>query len=143
MDKTRIAYGISVFVFLISGMTIYVLLRDLDNIVLFKYLKKPEILGMMRLELKSSMVADILKFNIPDLLWFMSGIFLIRFIWFNSKEEEKYYILIFILIAFILEISQVSNKVSGTFDILDLVFLGIGAFVEGLIYKYFIKRRLV
>jgi hypothetical protein len=35
------------------------------------------------------------------------------------------------------------EKIPGTFDWFDLLFLGIGAFVEGLLYKKFILRRIV
>ena len=41
-----------------------------------------------------------------------------------------------------METSQLSEKVPGTFDLLDLLFMGIGAFVEGLLYKLFTTRRL-
>jgi hypothetical protein len=33
------------------------------------------------------------------------------------------------------EISQLSEKIPGTFDILDLVFMGSGAFFESLIFN--------
>ena len=42
----------------------------------------------------------------------------------------------------ILEASQLSKNVPGTFDWLDLFFMGVGAFVEGLLYKLFMGKTL-
>jgi glycopeptide antibiotics resistance protein len=67
----------------------------------------------------------------------------LRFIWFHRTKIQKAYIHCFYAIGAIFEISQLSEKVPGTFDFLDLLFMGIGAFIEGLLYKTFIKRRLV
>jgi hypothetical protein len=47
------------------------------------------------------------------------------------------------LIGFVLEISQLSDKIPGTFDWLDLLFIGIAAFGEGLLYKTLVLRRMV
>jgi glycopeptide antibiotics resistance protein len=75
------------------------------------------------------------------MLWFVSGILLLRFIWFYRFKEQKVYVACFYGIGTIFEISQLSEKIPGTFDFLDLLFMGIGAFVEGLLYNIFVKRR--
>ena len=78
-----------------------------------------------------------LIYNLPDALWFLSGILFIRFLWFNDKKWQWIYIVCFYVIAAGIEFSQLSNNVPGTFDVLDLLFMGIAAFVEGLFYKKF------
>ena len=77
------------------------------------------------------------------MLWFVSAILFLRFIWFYKYKEQIVYIICFYAIGLIFEISQLSEKIPGTFDRLDLIFLCIGAFVEGLLYKKFIIRRYV
>jgi hypothetical protein len=57
------------------------------------------------------------------------------FIWFYKSKTQAAYIWCFYAAGLIIEISQMSEKIPGTFDLLDLFFLGIGAFVEGLLYN--------
>jgi len=82
-----------------------------------------------------------LLFNLPDALWFLSGILLLRFIWFYKPKEQYVYIVCFYLMGVIFEISQLSGNIPGTFDYLDLLFMGIGVFGEGLLNKFFMRRR--
>jgi hypothetical protein len=91
---------------------------------------------------KHSFFTSMLLYNLPDALWFLSGILLIRFIWFNKKKWQGIYIICFYGIALIFETSQISKNVPGTFDVLDLLFMGITAFVEGLLYKKLSERSL-
>ena len=141
MSKIRIVYGLSSLLSLILGMVIYLLFRDFSNMLLFSWIQKTEFLETTLTPLKSSIFNDIVRYNLPDVLWFVSAILFFRFIWFNKIKVQKIYIMCFYVIGFIFEISQLSEKVPGTFDWLDLLFLGIGAFVEGLLYKTFILRR--
>jgi hypothetical protein len=50
---------------------------------------------------------------------------------------------IFIITAMVIEIAQVSQTISGTFDILDLASYGFFAFAESVIFNLFIKRRII
>jgi hypothetical protein len=77
------------------------------------------------------------------MLWFVSAILFLRFIWFYKIKTQTVYMVCFYGIGLVFEISQLSGKVPGTFDWLDLFFLCMGAFVEGLLYKFFIRRRCV
>jgi hypothetical protein len=124
-------------------MGIYLLFRDANNMVLFSWIPKPTFLGSILIPLKSSIYTNILRYNLPDMLWFISAILFLRYIWFYKLKEQKVYIICFYTIGFIFEISQLSEKIYGTFDWLDLLFFGIGAFIEGLLYKKFIVRRFV
>jgi len=142
MKKVRTLFFLSLSS-LIFGMVIYLLFRDLRNMVVFTWIPKPDFPGTILIPLKPSICSDILRYHLPDMLWFMSGILFLRCIWFYKLKEQTVYIICFYAIGLVIEISQLSEKVPGTFDWLDLLFLCIGAFVEGLLYKFFILRRYV
>ena len=131
----RAFYGPLSFLSLIIGMLIYFLFRDLNNMILFAWIPKPAFTETVLLPLKPSFFSNILKFNLPDTFWFLSVILFLRFIWFYKTKIQKAYIHIFYAITAIFEISQLSRKVPGTFDWMDLLFMGIGAYIEGLLYN--------
>ena len=141
MKTIRAFYGLLSLLTLILGMVIYPLFRDLNNMILFSWIPKPECFDNVLVQLKSSTLSNIIKYNIPDMLWFVSAILFFRFIWFYNSKIQTFYILFFYVIGFCFEISQLSKKNPGTFDWLDLLFMGIGALVEGLLYRKFILRR--
>jgi hypothetical protein len=122
-------------------MGIYLFFRNL-NVLIFEMIPQPEFLKNVYIPVKHSFFSSILLYNLPDALWFLSGILFLRFLWFNSKKWQGIYILCFYGMAVIFEISQLSENIPGTFDWLDLLFMGITAFVEGLLYKIFLRRRL-
>jgi len=141
-NHVKYLYGLLSVLTLISGMVIYLLFRNVNNMLLFSWLPKPEFLNTKLVQIKPSIFSDILLYNIPDTLWFLSAILFLRYLWFYKTKEQTVYILCFYGIGLVFEISQISEKVLGTFDWLDLLFMGIGAFVESLLYKKFILRRL-
>jgi hypothetical protein len=134
-------YGIASIVSLALGMGIYFFFRN-SNMLLFQYLPKPAFLNDVYIPVKHSFFSSLFLFNLPDALWFLSGILFLRFLWFNNEKWQKIYILCFYGIAAIFEISQLSNNIPGTFDVLDLLFFVITAFVEGLLYKISVRRSL-
>jgi len=135
-------YGLASLVSLILGMGIYLLFRN-TNMLLFKWIPNLKIFKDVYIPTEQSFFTSILKYNLPDVLWFLAGIFFFRFIWFYKFKEQNIYLLCFYLTGIIFEISQLSDNIPGTFDFLDLFFLGIGAFVESLLYKKFIQRSVV
>jgi len=141
MKKNKTFYGLLSLLTLIIGMVIYLLFRDVNNMILFVWIPKPQFLKTILVPLQPSIFTNILRYNLPDMLWFVSAVLLLRFIWFYKVKTQAIYIWCFYGIALALEISQLSEKVPGTFDWLDLLFFGIGAFVEGLLYNQFILRR--
>jgi len=143
MNRNRMLYGLLSIFTLLTGIVIYLLFRDLNNMIIFSWIPRPQLYETVLLQLKPSIFLNFLRFNLPDMLWFISGILLFRFIWFYYKKEQTVYIWCFYCTGFVFEISQLSKKISGTFDWLDLLFLGIGAFVESLLYKKFILRRTI
>ena len=135
MKRIRLIYGLLSLLTLITGIVIYFLFRDLNNISLFLWIPKPEFIKTMFIRLKPSIFSNILRYNIPDMLWFVSAILFLRFIWFYKINMQKAYILSFYVIGVLFETSQLSKNVPGTFDWMDLLFMGIGAYIEGLLYN--------
>jgi hypothetical protein len=142
MKNIRVLYGLLSLFSLIFGMTIYLLFRDLNNMVLFAWLPKPAFAGTVLIQIKPSILSYILKYNLPDTLWFLSALLFFRCLWFCRIKIQKTYIFCFYVFAAVFETSQLSKKVPGTFDLLDLLFMGICAFIEGLLYNTSTKRRL-
>jgi len=141
MNRIKNVYGLLSLLSFVFGVVIYITFRDLKNILLFTWIPKHGFFETILIPLNPSILTNIFRFNLPDMLWFVSAILLLRFIWFENIKIQMVYITIFYAIGIIFEISQISNKVPGTFDWLDLLFLGIGAFVESLLYNNFILRR--
>jgi len=135
-------YCFASIIYLFIGMAIYLLFRN-TNMLLFQWIPKLEYFKNVYIPMEHSVFRSMLLFNLPDALWFLSGILFLRFLWFKEYKEQKIYVLCFYFTGFAFEISQLSEKIPGTFDYLDLFFMGIGAFVEGLLYKKFILRRNV
>jgi hypothetical protein len=143
MTKIRALYGLLSFFTLLIGVVIYFLFRDLNNLILFTWIPKPEFIITILIPTKPSIFSSLLKYYLPDMLWFISAILFLRFLWFYKIKEQTIYIFCFYGIGLVIETSQLSEKVPGTFDWFDLLFMGIGAFVEGLLYKIFVKRSFV
>ena len=142
-EKIRFLYGFISFLTLFFGICIYIIFRDLNHLIVFKLIPELEFSKLIIIELRTSIFSNILKYNFPDMLWFVSGILLLRFIWFYKKNEQNIYVLSFYVTGMVFETSQLSDSVPGTFDFLDLLFMGIGAFVEGFLYNKFMLRRFV
>ena len=137
-------YGLLSLVFIVIGFLIYFLFRDLSRLVFFSWLPMPAFLNtvLAPLDHNTSIFSYFVKFNLPDMLWFVSGILFLRCIWFYKVKVQAVYILVFYIIGLLLEVSQLSDAVPGTFDWFDLLFIGIGALAEGIIYKKFIYIRV-
>ena len=114
--------------------------RDLNSLFFNSWILKFEFTKDAFIQLSPSIITNIFIYNVPDMLWFISGILLIRFIWFNVTKEQRVYLLCFYLIGFVFEIWQLSDNFPGTFDCLDLLFMGIGAFFESLLNNKLIRR---
>jgi len=143
MKKIRVAYALSSFLSLIIGICIYLLFRDLNNIILFNWMSKSEFARSVIIQLPPTILSNVLKHNLASMFWLVSGILFFRFLWFHRARTQWAYIFTFCGMGAIIEISQLSEKIPGTFDLLDLLFMGIGAFLEGLLYKILVERRIV
>jgi glycopeptide antibiotics resistance protein len=132
-------YGWLSLIFLVIGIGIYLFFRQL-NMLIFEWISKPALLEMFYMHLHPSVFTSIFLYNIPDMLWFLSGVFLLRFMWFHDKAWQKIYIRSFYGIVLVFETMQLLKNIPGTFDILDLLFMSIGALTEGLLYRILIER---
>jgi hypothetical protein len=126
-------YALASLVSLFAGMGIYLLFRN-TNMLIFEWIPKLQFFKDVYVPVRKTVFSSIFLFNLSDTLWFLSGIFFLRFIWFYHFKEQNIYVFCFYLIAVVFEISQLSDNIPGTFDFMDLLFIGIIAFVEGLIY---------
>jgi len=131
-------YCLTALISLAAGTLIYLLFRDLSNILLFTWIPTLEFPKTVLIQLNPSIFSYILKYNMPDMLWFLSGILFLRFIWFNKAKEQKFYVFCFYIVGVVFETSQLFDVIPGTFDWLDLLFMGIGAFIEGLLFRKFV-----
>lgn len=93
MNKIKIGYGLLSLLSLVTGMVIYLLFRDLDNVVFFTWILKPSSFETTLAPLESSIFTDILKYNLPDMLWFVSAILFFRYIWFFNVKVQTVYIM--------------------------------------------------
>jgi len=125
------------------GIGIYVLFRNLSYLHFLAWIPLPEFAKKAFIPLPPSAFSFFVMYNLAGMLWFVSGIAFLRFVWFYRAGTQKVYVGSFYALGALIEISQLSERVSGTFDLLDLLFMGIGAFVEGLLYTIFVKRRMV
>jgi len=111
--------------------------------LIFAWIPQLDFLKDIYYPLEPSIITSIFLYNLPDALWFLSGILFIRFLWFGKYKQQNIYLICFYVIGAIFEISQLSTYIPGTFDWLDLLFMGIAAFIEGLLYRFLFKRRMI
>ena len=140
--RLRIVYFAAAFLFFLAGMAIYAFFRNL-NIMLFEFFPKPSFLSMLHFPVRADNIfLSMFIFNLPDGLWFLSGLLIIRVIWLANPKWTAVYIGIFSFIALSLEISQLFEGVSGTFDPLDILFMAFFAILESVIYNKFSKSKI-
>jgi len=141
--QLRIIYLIVSFLVFLAGLAIYIFFRS-NNIILFNFFPKPSFLDNFPIPIAADNIWKYMfLFNLPDGLWFLSGLLLIRAVWLINKKWQVVYSGIFVIIALTMEISQLSVKIPGTFDWLDILFMAFFAFVESLIFILFIKKRVI
>ena len=143
IKKLKTIYFIAALVFFFGGIAIYAFFRNL-NMVLFRFFPKPLFLDTLFIPVKTdSVLMRLFLFNLPDGLWFLSGLLIIRAIWLDNARWGTIYRGVFCAIALFIEISQFFKNIPGTFDLLDLLFMGIFAFLESVFFNYAVKRSVV
>jgi len=140
----RVAYCFGAFAAFLGGVAVYAFFRNLDNIVLFRYFPKPSFLPTPHIPLGTDNPwGYVFVFNLPHGLWCLSGLLVIRAIWLTDTKWRAVYGGAFVAAASSIEVSQLSENLPGTFDVLDLASYGIAAFSESIMYNTFVKRRIV
>jgi len=127
----------------LGGLSIYLFFRN-RNIVFFKLIPKSSLLDTFYLPVGTDpLFMSMLLFNVPDGLWFLSGLLAIRAIWLTNKKWRSIYFCLFSAIAVLMETLQISDFFPGTFDVLDLVIMAFCAFVESITFNMLMRRRVV
>jgi len=140
----RLAYCLAAFVASGSGVAIYALFRNIDDMVMFRYVPKPSFLATPHIQLCTDTPWGYLfVFNLPHGLWCLSGLLVIRAVWLTNTKWRAVYGGIFVAAASSLELGQLSEHLPGTFDVYDLGSYGIATFSESIVYNKFTKRRVI
>ena len=140
----RKAYFILTAVSLACGAAIYPLFRG-PNLLVWNVLPKPGFWDKTSLLDKISYekggFLSVLSGSGPDCLWLLSGIFILRGVWFFERKIQAVYIAIFYTIAAGINAGQYFGVIPGTFDFFDLLTMSGVALTEGVIYIFFIKKE--
>jgi len=137
----RNAYFVLAFVSLVCGAAIYPLFRG-PNLLVWTILPKPGFWDMCRIPYKKGGFLSVLTDSGPDCLWLLSGIFVLRGLWFFEQKTQAVYIALFYFIAAAYNAGQYFDVIPGTFDFFDLLTMSGVALAEGVIFYVFIKRRI-
>jgi hypothetical protein len=97
---------------------------------------------MCRISFKEGGLFSVLTGSGPDCLWLLSGIFLLRGVWYFEPKTQSVYITCFYFIAVAYNAGQYFGIFPGTFDLIDLLTMSVVALTEGIIFYVFIKRRI-
>jgi hypothetical protein len=143
LNRLRFKYCLIAFLAFFGAIAIYAFFRD-HNFVLFQIFPKPFFLDMFYVPVRTdSILISMLLFNLPDGLWFLSGLLLIRAVWLANLKWRAIYGGIFALTALSMEILQLFESIPGTFDVLDIAVMAIFACVESTFFNLFVKRSVV
>ena len=128
---------------LLSGMAVYFLFRN-TAMLLFAWFPKLAWLNRVyiRLNPKENIFLSIALYSIPDGLWLLSGLCGIRALWWSDQKTGGVYAAGFCLLALCFDTLQMVDSVPGTFDVIDLAVLVFFAFLEGAMFRCFIKRSM-
>ena len=142
--RLKQAYYIAAIAALFSGMAIYIFFRDTKNMLLFHFLPRWSFMNTLYSPINSNSIwSDMFIFDLPYGLWCLSGLLLIRAVWLTEKKWGNIYRIVYIAIVMTYVLLKLPGIIPGTFDVLDLVFMGSFAFVEGIIFYIFVRRILL
>jgi len=138
----RTTYFVLSAVSMICGVLLYPLFRGPD-LLIWKVIPRPDFWETLKIPLDwSEGILLVLIGSGSDCLWLLSGIFLLRGLWFYKQKIQTIYIIIFYIIAAVYNAGQFFGIVPGVFCVIDLLTMSSVALAEGIIYHTFIKRRI-
>jgi hypothetical protein len=141
-SAAKLTYFLIALAAFFGGLLLYALFRNIDNMLIFRFMAKPAFLVPEHFTVNTATpLGYFFKFNLLHGLWALSALMLIRLLFAAKEKTRRVYAGAFLGAACLLELMQLTKIVPGTFDPLDLASYGIFAFVEGLTYKFFFKRR--
>jgi len=142
-EQIKLAYYIASPVVFIGGIAIYAFFRNINNMILFRFFPKPSFLSSLYIPIKTdSIVFYMFIYNLTYGLWCLSGLLLVRAIWLHNTKWRAIYGGIFIAVVMSYVLLKIPGIIPGTFDVLDLIFMGFFAFLESIIFNMFIRRYL-
>ncbi|MDR1230149.1 MAG: hypothetical protein LBK61_01985 [Spirochaetaceae bacterium] len=74
--------------------------------------------------------------SLPDGLWVLSGMMLLRCVLWNNKKLCRVYLFVFCFFAFFYEFIQILEKINGTFDPSDVCFM-----LSAAVFEIFLARK--
>jgi hypothetical protein len=142
-ELLKITYCVSSVAAFLGGTAIYAFFRNINNMTLFHFFPKPLFLDSLYKPIKTESIwSNMFIYNLPYGLWCFSGLLLVRGVWLHNAKWRTIYSGIFTAIVMSYVILKLPGITPGTFDVLDLVFMGFFAFMESLIFNMFIRRIL-
>jgi hypothetical protein len=142
--QLKLAFYSAAFAVFFGGAAIYAFFRNINNMALFHFFPKPSFLNSLYSPIQSETIwSNMFIYNLPYGLWCLSGLLLVRAIWLHNAKWRAIYSGVFITIVMSYVFLKLPGITPGTFDVLDLIFMGFFAFVESLIFNLFIRRRIV
>lgn len=141
--RLKLAYYLVSSAAFLAGVAVYAFFRNINNMFLFHFFPKPSFLVSLHIPLKTDFVwSNMFIYNLPYGLWCLSGLLLVRAVWLHNAKWRAIYGGIFIAIVMSYVALKLPGIIPGTFDALDLVFMGSFACLESLIFNSFIKGVL-
>jgi len=144
LRRPKLVYCIAAFIVFMGGAYIYAFFRNISNMVMFRFFPEPSFLATLYTPLQTDSIwSCMFVYNLPYGLWCFSGLLLVRGIWLHNEKWRVIYGGIFIAVVMLYVILKIPGIIPGTFDVLDLIFMGFFAFLESIIFNIFIRRNLL
>jgi hypothetical protein len=121
--NTRTLYAVFAVLSLLLGFAVYYFFRNGD-LLFYSWVEAVD-LPVFRRQNDGRAPAFLvwLMGSLPDGLWTLSGLMLLRCVLWKNKKLCGVYLIVFCLFALSYELLQISEKIRGTFDPADLCFV--------------------
>jgi hypothetical protein len=134
--KTRILYAAFALVSLLLGFTVYYFFRN-GGLLFYTWIGAADLPVFQRQNGRHlPALLTWITGSLPDGLWTLSGMMLLRCVLWNNKKLCRIYLLVFCIFAFSDELLQISEKINGTFDPSDVSFM-----VFAVVFEIFLARK--
>lgn len=134
--KHRICYAIFALVSLLLGCAVYFFFRN-GELLFYTWTGVADLPVFQRQNTgHAPAFLTWITGSLPDGLWMLSGMMLLRCVLWNNKNLCRVYLLVFCVFAFLFEFLQISDKVNGTFDPGDVCFMVCAA-----VFEIFLARK--
>ena len=142
--RIKLAYYSASLMAFLGGAAIYAFFRDINKMAMFQFFSKPSFINNLYTSLQTDSIWNYMFiYNLPYGLWCLSGLLLVRAIWLENTKWRRRYNCIFIITVMSYVALKLPGITPGTFDVLDLLFMGFFAFLESIIFILFIRRNLL